>query len=78
MQGSIVYEDGGEWKYSQMGINAKDVSDALAGVVFKIATNYKGIPPNIWNDDVVVETADSESNSIYSHIYNQTKLKVFA
>lgn len=62
-KGKLVYDDGGDWDSSQMGINAKDVSDSVTGVVFTLASEYKSIPSYQWTDDADTNTIDSDSGS---------------
>lgn len=51
-KGRTVYDDGGNWEMSAMGINAKDVSDALVGSVHNTIALYGDRTPRYqWNDD---------------------------
>lgn len=51
LKGRIIYEDGGDWNLSLMGINAKDVSDSHCGACFHCINNFKGVPIYQWSDD---------------------------
>lgn len=58
LKGHIVYYDGGEWSSSQMGVNAKDVSDSLCGAAFTLISEYKSIPMYQW-----VEKSKDDTNN---------------
>ena len=50
-QGTVVYSDHGEWDSSQMGMNAKDVSDAVVGSAFTLISELDNhIPRYQWSD----------------------------
>ncbi len=52
LKGREVFEDGGDWDISVMGINAKDVSDSLCGAVFNSINLFKGAPRYTWDEDI--------------------------
>lgn len=71
--GQIVYKDSGDWKLSQMGVNAKDVSDGFTGSAYILISELgESIPAYQWNDDVheideydsVLEKISSKTNLI--------------
>ena len=60
-KGDLVYDDGANWDSSLMGINAKDVSDTLAGAVDHVINLYKGVPRYAWiAEEVTINSAKGE------------------
>lgn len=60
-KGKIVYDDIGDWDSSQMGINAKDVSDSLCGAAYSLITEYKSIPSYQWIEEPNKKDNETES-----------------
>lgn len=48
-KGKAVFDDGGNWETSLMGVNANDVADSHCGAVYNAINEFKGIPTNVWN-----------------------------
>jgi len=48
-KGKVVFDDGGDWDQSLMGINAKDLSDSAVGSVYNALMEFQGIPKMMWN-----------------------------
>lgn len=46
--GKVIYDDGGDWETSSMGLYAKDVSDSVCGAVWSCLHEYKGVPKMQW------------------------------
>jgi hypothetical protein len=50
-KGPLVYEDGGDWKKSAMGTNAKDVSDSFTGSAYILISELDDkIPVYTWTE----------------------------
>jgi hypothetical protein len=58
-KGKIVYNDGGAWETSLMGLNAKDVSDSLTGAAYTLINEYKIVPGYQWMEDEEIEQYNS-------------------
>ena len=56
-KGKIIYYDGGDWKISNMGKFAKDISDAHCGAIWNAIHSFVGVPRYIWE-----ETAEKQSS----------------
>ena len=79
-KGKVVYSDSGDWEHSLMGINAKDVSDSVAGASFTMISEFKAIPRYQWSDSS--EGIDEQSTTIrieeeaLNKVYEKYKMKV--
>jgi hypothetical protein len=63
--GDEVYEDGGDWKTSKMGINAKDVSDSIVGAAYNVINEYGDkIPKYQWEDEDITNIETEEGKEI--------------
>jgi hypothetical protein len=51
IKGRLIWDDGGDWNTSLMGINAKDLSDSHCGACFHLINKFKGIPHSQWIED---------------------------
>lgn len=61
-KGKIVYNDGANWKLSQMGKFAKDVTDSNSGAVWNALQHFKGAPRYFWKDDSESSTGSVEED----------------
>lgn len=58
--GKIVYEDGGDWENSAMGIHMKDVSDSVCGSAYTVITELNDkIPRYQWDEKEFEEDNDN-------------------
>jgi len=71
--GKKVYEDGAVWEQSQMGMNAKDVSDCGAATAYQILLEFQGVPRYQWKEIEVspeISTVKkSENNTEFKEAY---------
>lgn len=80
-KGKIVYDDGGGWGTSAMGVNAKDISDSLTGAAFTLINDYKAVPGYQWIDDEEVnqtpvgEAADGTTPAVRKDLLDQINAK---
>lgn len=70
LKGKLVYDDGGKWETSLMGINAKDTSDAHCGSSYHCITTFKGIPIYQWEDDDTFGFS-SIKQKVINQVYNK-------
>lgn len=49
-KGKIIYQDTEDWKMSEMGKYAKDISDSHCGAVWNCLHNFIGVPRMLWED----------------------------
>ncbi len=61
IKGRLVKEYNNDWDNSPCGINAKDCSDGLAGVVNHILTIHKGVPRYIFYENLHNPKDNSEN-----------------
>lgn len=63
-KGETVYDDGGDWKSSFMGFNAKDVSDSFTGSAYTLISELsREVPQYQW-----IENSHEEQGGINSKI----------
>lgn len=73
-KGEKVYDDGGDWKRSFMGINAKDVSDAFTGSAYMLISELsKEIPQYQWIEG---ESENDIQEQVLKDINEKLGLKV--
>lgn len=69
LQGQIVYDDGGDWDLSIMGINAKDCSDTFCGAVWNSIQWFEGVPRYQWKENIPI------NKKIFSKNRNVTEIE---
>lgn len=74
--GKIVYEDGGDWTKSQMGINAKDTSDALIGACYNLIQDYQLVPRYQWEEEIMKQKLSKKE--AVEHIKKKAMERVYA
>jgi hypothetical protein len=76
-KGEVVYDDGGDWKQSFMGVNAKDVSDAFTGSAYVLITDLsQEIPQYQWAHNGQIEQKFGIDKSIVDNINKRFGLTV--
>jgi hypothetical protein len=80
LKGKVTLEDGGNWRNSQMGMNAKDVSDGVCGCVARCLQDFSDHAQYIWEDDLPSSEASYDkkeaSSSSSRSITDTTKAKI--
>lgn len=66
LKGKCTLEDGGDWRTSQMGMNAKDVSDGVCGAVSRCLQDFADSAQYIWEDDL--PTVDEIMEAASKHL----------
>jgi len=76
-QGDTVYDDGGDWDQSFMGVHAKDVSDSFTGSAYTLITDLlHEIPQYHWtNDDQFVKDSEGNVTNINNQILKELQEK---
>ena len=70
--GNIIYEDGGDWDLSIMGVNAKDASDAFTGSAYILISELENVIPQYqWVDIHMNKKLKETKNSLNSVILDQ-------
>lgn len=65
-KGETIYDDGGDWKRSFMGFNAKDVSDSFTGSAYILISELsREVPQYQWLDEI-----NSEERGINERVLN--------
>ncbi len=75
---STVYDDGGDWETSLMGLGAKDLSDSICGATTHCINEYKGVPNYIWDNKIttVKKINKNIEKEIAKSIYDKYSLTV--
>jgi hypothetical protein len=69
-KGKVIYYDGGDWKQSNMGKFAKDVSDSHCGAIWNAIHSFVGVPRYVWEDRVEKQVSRKETikKKLYSDL----------
>lgn len=69
-KGKVVYYDGADWKLSNMGKFAKDISDAHCGAIWNAIHSFVGVPRYAWEEKVEKRTSRKETikEKLYSDL----------
>lgn len=74
-KGETIYDDGGDWKQSYMGFNAKDLSDAFTGSAYILISELsKEIPQYQWIENTHGENGVNQK--ILEDINNKLMLEI--
>jgi len=81
LKGKLVDEDGGDWKLSLMGTNAKDVSDAHCSACYSCINEFKGIPSCQFEDineeeDAVDQQNEKMKKAVLQSIYEKYSYQI--
>jgi hypothetical protein len=81
-KGKIIYDDGGSWEKSYMGIHAKDVSDSFTGSVYNTISLFgEMIPSYQWLADKEIENSENDgkdeklTKELLTNIFEEFRLK---
>jgi len=66
LKGKTTLEDGGDWRNSQMGMNAKDVADGVCGAVARCLQDFSDHAQYIWEEDLPTSLSDEPISSVKS------------
>jgi hypothetical protein len=79
--GKLVHDDGGDWKLSMMGMNAKDLSDSHCGAIYNGIIDFAGIPKYRWDskleEEILNDSSLTEEEKVSTHIERVTKSKIY-
>lgn len=67
-KGKNIYYDGGDWKISNMGKFAKDISDAHCGAIWNAIHSFTGVPRYVWEE--TAEKQPSRKETIKKKVFS--------
>lgn len=76
VQGAPIYTDSGNWKTSQVGYRAKDVSDSSCGSAYTLITEIKEKPTYIFDDTVDPEDIEKMKKKVLDTVHTKFGLSI--